>query len=74
MIHDGEVIVESSVICEYLDELWPSPPLMPAGPCERARPRAWMRYIEEVPTASIRVAPFNKLFVSANGRLSKDEF
>ena len=32
LVHDGKVIVESSVICEYLDETFPDPPLKPARP------------------------------------------
>ena len=37
LIHDGEVILESTVINEYLDEVFPSPSLKPATPLERAR-------------------------------------
>ncbi len=74
LVHDGKVIIESSVICEYLGEISPEPPLMPADSYTRARVRAWMRYIEEVPTASIRVPSFNKLFASANGRQSREDF
>ena len=29
LVHDGHVIVESSVICAYLDEVFPKPPLCP---------------------------------------------
>ncbi len=38
LVHDGNVIVESSVICAYLDETFPSPSLMPMNPVERAQP------------------------------------
>ena len=62
LVDDGEVIIDSSVICEYLDETRSTPPLMPDLPTDRAQVRAWMRYIEEVPTVSIRVPSFNKLF------------
>src|ERR1043166_10260290 len=34
LVHDGNVIVESSVICSYLDEAFPNPPLMPKDPVE----------------------------------------
>jgi glutathione S-transferase len=41
---DGEMVLnDSTVICEYLDEAYPAPPLMPASPAERAR----ARWIEE---------------------------
>src|SRR5262249_56442722 len=37
---DGEVTVfDSTVILEYLEDRWPTPALLPAGPAERARVR-----------------------------------
>jgi glutathione S-transferase len=44
---DGEVLTESSIIIEYLDDLAPEPPLRPSRPLERARMRAWMRRIDD---------------------------
>jgi glutathione S-transferase len=44
VFRDGEVSVsDSTVICEYLEERYPSPALLPATPPERAR----ARWIEE---------------------------
>jgi glutathione S-transferase len=40
---DGEVLFESAVICEYLDETH-GPRLHPDDPLERARHRAWMEF------------------------------
>jgi len=76
LMHDDKVIIDSSVICEYLDEAFPSSGerLMPENLHERAKVRAWLRYIEEVPTASIRVPSFNKLFLKNFARFSNDEF
>lgn len=37
---DGHVITQSAAIIEYLDERWPSPPLLPTDPAGRARVRA----------------------------------
>lgn len=62
LIHDGEPIIESSVIVEYLDELYPDPPLSPPDALGRARLRSWMRYMEEVPTPAVRVPSFNRVF------------
>lgn len=62
LVHHGEPIIDSSVICEYLDEVFPEIPLTPSDPVLRARMRAWMRYFEEVPTAAIRAPSFNALF------------
>ncbi len=38
--HDGERLSQSLAIIEYLDERFPTPPLLPAAPLERARVRA----------------------------------
>lgn len=59
LVHDGKPIVDSSVICEYLDEVFPGPRLTPEDPVQRASMRAWMRFLEEVPTAAIRVPSFH---------------
>jgi glutathione S-transferase len=40
----GAVIVESEVICEYLEERFPATPLMPADPVARARVRTLARF------------------------------
>lgn len=41
LIRGDLVLNDSTVICEYLDEAWPEPPLMPRSPADRARAR-WM--------------------------------
>ena len=45
--HDGRLIHESSVICEYLDGLSAHNPLMPADPVNCARTRTWGVYTLE---------------------------
>src|SRR5262249_51600609 len=47
LIHDGKVIIESSVICEYLDEVFPAPSLKPAAPERRAAMRLWTKAVDE---------------------------
>ena len=39
LVHDGRTIGQSLAILEYLDEIVPEPPLLPATPWERARVR-----------------------------------
>lgn len=41
LVHDGEIYTESTVICEYLDDVFPEPSLKPATARERARMRWW---------------------------------
>jgi len=44
LLHDGERIWESTVINEYLEELFPEPPLLPAHAARRALARIWIDY------------------------------
>lgn len=64
LVDGGDVVIDSSVICEYLEEAYPDSgeQLLPADPKGRASVRAWLRYIEEVPTVAIRMPSFNSLF------------
>jgi glutathione S-transferase len=43
LLVDGEVLFESAVICEYLDET-AAPRLHPEAPLARARQRAWVEF------------------------------
>src|SRR5579859_3380965 len=47
LVHDGQVITESTLIMEYLDEVFPTPPLMPSEPYSRAVARQWMKKIDD---------------------------
>ena len=47
LVHDGKVIIESTLIIEYLDEAFPVPPLMPADPYARAIARLFMKKIDD---------------------------
>ena len=47
LVHDGNAIVESSLILYYLDEAFPAPPLMPREPQLRHRVRLYNKLIDE---------------------------
>lgn len=42
--HGDTHIFESSVINEYIDEVFPDPPLMPKAPADRAKARIWIDF------------------------------
>jgi len=44
LVDDGKVLFESCIINEYLDEKYPSPPLMPRDPYLRGRGRVLIDY------------------------------
>ena len=43
LVHDGVPIINSFCINEYIEDVFPDPPLRPADPHERARMRYWAR-------------------------------
>ncbi len=63
LLHDGEVVIDSSCILEYLDEVFRDVPLSPETPLARARMRSWLRFMEEVPTKAIRTPSFEQVFL-----------
>jgi glutathione S-transferase len=45
-LDDGSTITEITAICEYLEERYPSPPLIGSTPEERAATRMWTRRVD----------------------------
>lgn len=45
--HDGAVVIESTVINEYIDDAFPGPALRPADAPDRARMRLWTKQLDE---------------------------
>jgi glutathione S-transferase len=43
---DGEVVAEITAICDYIEELHPTPPLIGSTALERAQTRMWTRRID----------------------------
>lgn len=73
LVHNGNVLIESSAIMEYLDDILPDPLLLPSDVVVRARARAWMRYIDEVPTVAVRVPSFANLLAPMRYSDTSDE-
>jgi len=48
LVHDDKPIRESSIICDYIDELKPEPSLKPEDLLERAYMREWIKTSDEV--------------------------
>jgi len=72
--HDGAIIIDSTVITEYLDEISPNETFTPENPVERARMRALMHFIDEMPAAAVRVPTFNLAFLPRFQKMSRDDF
>lgn len=74
LVHDGQPIIDSSVIMEYLDEIHPETSLTPSDPKARAVMRAWMRFFEEVPTVAVRFPSYNAAFARHFEEMSDKDF
>lgn len=46
LVHDGRPLHESGTICEYLDAVFPDPPLRPEAPYDLALMRNWVRWVD----------------------------
>lgn len=62
LVHDGRTVLESSIICQYLDERFPDPPLLPQDAYGRARARAWLKYFDDVLHPALRAVSFERLY------------
>jgi glutathione S-transferase len=62
LVHDGRVVIESSVILYYLDEAFPEPSLMPRDPLQRARVRMVNKLIDEYVHNSCTILTFATAF------------
>jgi glutathione S-transferase len=62
IVHDGNVVIESSLILYYLDETFPQPPLMPNTPLLRHRVRMYNKLIDEYLHNSCMILTFATAF------------
>ena len=60
LVDGGQVLTESRIINEYLEDAYPQPRLSPAGAYARARMRLWTRYADEVATEAVKLPSFVK--------------
>jgi glutathione S-transferase len=62
LVHDGKVVIESTLICEYLDECFPQPRLVPLDPHGKARMRLWSKATDEGLFEATRELSFSAMF------------
>lgn len=73
LVHDGAAIVESTIINEYIDEVFIGPALVPKDPLARARMRILVKYQDDVLYWSQRPASFQLMIKQRLATLSKAE-
>jgi glutathione S-transferase len=62
LVHDGKAIIESTLICEYLDDTFPEPPLIPANSWLRTRMRLWSKMVDEGLFEGVTEISFSAMF------------
>ena len=74
LAHDDAVVIESNVICEYIDDRWPDPPLRPDCAAGRARMRLWMKRLDDGLHASTGVLSTCVAFRHQHLARQRDEY
>jgi glutathione S-transferase len=74
LVHDGAVITESTVINEYLEDVFPQVPLRPRDPVARAQMRIWSKFVDEYFCPALSMHGWNVLVPIIVERLKKGEF
>jgi glutathione S-transferase len=73
LVHGGEPITESTLICEYLDESFPAPRLAPDSARERARMRLWSKAVDESLHEGVTEISFSAMFRERMKSMSEEE-
>ena len=74
LIHDGKVTTESTVINEYLDDVFPEVPLRPADPYERAQMRIWSKFVDEYYCPALSLIGWHHMIQGIVKDLSEEQF
>lgn len=61
LIHKGRIVIESTVINEYLDDAYPAIPLRPTDLHERAQMRVWTYLADTVAIKGFQVMNWNRM-------------
>ena len=62
LVHDGKSVIESTLICEYLEDTFPEPRLTPTDPWLRARMRVWSKAVDEGLHEGVAEISFSAMF------------
>lgn len=62
LVHEGHIVTESTLICEYLDDIFPTPPLLPVDAYARTRVRKWSKAVDEGLFEATRELSFSAMF------------
>jgi glutathione S-transferase len=73
LLHNGRPVLESTVINEYLDDVFPDRPLRPADPGERAAMRVWTYMADTVVIKAFQELNWNRMMGPTASKWSDEE-
>ncbi len=74
LVDDGAVLVESTLIAEYVDDKYPEPALKPGSAFERAQMRLYSKACDEGLHQGVAVLSYSAMFMDRLRKLSSEEF
>ncbi|HTP93642.1 MAG TPA: glutathione S-transferase family protein [Xanthobacteraceae bacterium] len=73
LVHDGKPVIESTLICEYIDQTFPQPPrLIPADPWRQSRMRLWSKMVDEGLFEGVTEISFSAMFRERMKNMSEE--
>lgn len=73
LVREADVVVESTLICEYLDQVYPEPALRPKDAGALARMRLWSKAIDEGIFEATRELSFSAMFRERMRGMSEEQ-
>ena len=71
--HDGDVLIESNMIVEYLDDMFPGLSLSPVEPLAKSRMRLWLYDSEAIAHSNDNTASYNPRHAPRFARFCKEQ-
>lgn len=71
--HDGKIVIESTLICDYIDAIFPDPLLIPEDPFLRVQVGLWAKAIDEGIFEATRELSFSAMFRQKMKGMTEDQ-
>jgi glutathione S-transferase len=74
LVHDGKRVIESTLICEYIDQVFPQPlQLIPTDPWQQSRMRLWSKMVDEGLHEGVTEISFSAMFRERMKNMSSEK-
>jgi glutathione S-transferase len=73
LVHNGQILIESRIISEYLEDAFGGPRLLPDSPFHRAQVRLWTKQIDDTLHLNVYVLTFATFYRPGMLQLSSEQ-